>query len=487
MSRFRTFTSLAACSIAATVNLPIGADAETLVRVGPSTKVCQLIGDVDWLTGMPTAAQTETNYGLHSVDLGFPVDASPGKLYFLFGDTVALNPNPPYSPTNPKYIVEHPRNSIPTVPPDDALGSTTRTAAPDAQNCLGLELETRAATPKRFAHPTVQPPIQQGSFNVPSGGVFLNNTFYAFFWTDHCFIPTGLTPDPVAPLRRPAPSAACPEIPENSSLGRSVLAAATPPNVLDFQWTAAPGGLLFRNMPSGFNYVSAAAKAPDIPPSLTMPHGAIAVFGVPRYRASIPYLALAPQDTFGDPQTWWFFSGSNATGSSWVTRQQWENGQTAAGDWTPPAAAEIFQASPAGERCVGEHSVTWNAALRTWLLLYTCTPLSVEARFAPEPWGPWSAPIVLLDAVQNPDVGCTLVMSLGGCGSQPSSYLPLPNGASVPGAFYAPFVMERFTQDETPKSEPGRRSPKRARIYWLLSTWNPYTVVVMQSTLDLLP
>ena len=32
-----------------------------------------------------------------------------------------------------------------------------------------------------------------------------------------------------------------------------------------------------------------------------------------------------------------------------------------------------------------------------------------------------------------------------------------------------------------------RRSPqpKRATIYWLLSTWNPYTVIVMQSTLEL--
>jgi Domain of unknown function (DUF4185) len=484
MCMSRTIASLAAIFIATIATFP--ADAATLVRIGASTKVCQLIGDVDWETGMPTAAQTETNFALHSVDLGFPVDTSPGNLYLLFGDAFAKTPKPPpYTLANPEYINEHPANSIVTVPPDDALGWTSRTAAPDSKDCLGLQLETK--TPNRYAHPTVEPPIQQGSFNVPSGGVFLNNTFYAFFWTDHCLIPSGLTPNPVAPLRLPAPSAACPEIPENNSLGRSVLAAATPPNILDFQWTIPPGGLLFRNMPSGFNYVSAAAKAPDIPPGLTMPQGAIAVFGVPRYRASIPYLALAPQDTFGDPQTWWFFTGSDATNSYWVTRQQWESGQNTAGEWVPPAAAEIFQATPAGERCVGEHLVTWNAVLRTWLLLYTCTPLSVEARFAPEPWGPWSAPIIILDAVQDPDVGCTLIMSLAGCGSQPSPYPPFPGGASVPGAFYAPFVLDRFTQEEpTPFPKPGPQ-PKRARIYWLLSTWNPYTVVVMQSTLELRP
>lgn len=60
--------------------------------------------------------------------------------------------------------------------------------------------------------------------------------------------------------------------------------------------------------------------------------------------------------------------------------------------------------------------------------------------------------------------------------------LDAPNGTPWPGAFYAPFVIDRFTQDATPTG-PGQ--PKRATIYWLLSTWNPYVVVVMQSTLEL--
>jgi len=42
--------------------------------------------------------------------------------------------------------------------------------------------------------------------------------------------------------------------------------------------------------------------------------------------------------------------------------------------------------------------------------------------------------------------------------------------------------MDRFTRDATPA---GAGQPKRAMIYWLLSTWNPYVVVVMQSTLEL--
>jgi len=459
MRMSRTFALLTAVSVAAVESLPIDATAATLSLIGSSTKVCQLIGESDWTTHLPTSAKTSSSFGLDAVDLGFPVDSGSGPLFFLFGD--AFPPG-------------HPPNSIPSVPPDDALGFTTRTAAPDSTTCLDLQLATSA--PKTFAHPTVLPSIQQGSFNVPSGGVFLNNTLYAFFWTDHCMIPTGLGPDTGTPLRRPLPSATCAEIPESSSVGRSVLAEATPTNPVSFHWTIPPGGLLFRNMPSGFVYASAAMPAP---PQLSE----IPVFGVPRYRASIPYLAVAPRATFGNPETWSFFAGKVAGHPVWVTRHEWESGRNAAGEWVPPPDAEIYDAQPANERCVGEHSVTWNAPLHTWLLLYSCVPWTVEARFAPEPWGPWSRPSIMLSAVQNPNVVCTLIQSANGCtGLQ--NYWTLPTGTPWPGAFYAPFVMDRFTQDVTPLG-PGQ--PKRATIYWLLSTWNPYVVVVMQSTLELKP
>jgi hypothetical protein len=458
MSTPRNFVMLAVISIATIQTITSGADAAKLSLVGSSTKVCQLIGDTDWATGNPTAAKTLSNFGLDAVDLGFPVDSGPpGPLYFLFGD--ALPPG-------------HPPNSILSVPPDDALGSTTRTTPPDGTACLDLQLITSA--PKTFAHPTVQPTIQQGTFNVPSGGVFLDNTFYAFFWTDHCAFPAGLGPEPRTPLRRPPPGGACLETPESSSVGRSVLAEATSANPLAFNWTPPPDGWLFRNMPSGFVYASAAVPAPSQP-------SAVPVFGVARYRASIPYLAMAPRATFADPGTWSFFAGREEGHPVWLKRREWENDHNAAGEWIPPPGAEIYKAEPANERCVGEHSATWNAPLQIWLLLYTCLPWTVEARFAPEPWGPWSPPIVMLSAVEAPNLVCTLIQSDTGCPGL-RNYWSLPTGTPWPGTFYAPFVMDRFTQDVTP---PGPGQPKRARIYWLVSTWNPYVVVVMQSTLEL--
>ena len=139
-------------------SLSIAANAATLSLLGNSTTVCQLIGETIWDTGTPgtaTAAKTLSNFGLGGVDLGFPVDSGSGPLYFLFGDGV-----PP----------GHPPNSLPTVPPDDALGYTSRTTPPDSVTCLDLQLATSA--PKKFAHPMVAPTIQQGSFNVPTSGVF---------------------------------------------------------------------------------------------------------------------------------------------------------------------------------------------------------------------------------------------------------------------------------------------------------------------------
>jgi hypothetical protein len=476
---------LAASFVASLPAFTIHVHAATLSLVGSSQKVCQLTGDRDWLTGQPTAAQTNTRYGLNAVDLGFPVDSGRGPLYFLFGDA-------------------RPATTLNPIPPDDALGVTTRTSPPDSQTCLDLKLVSSA--PGTFAHPTVAPAILQGAFNVPTGGVFMGNKLYAFFWTNHCVFPqTPLPPMPDAPLRLPAPSAGCPESPVFNSIGHSVLARATPPDPAAFDRTHPghqppfpPFPSRFAGMPSGFVYVSAASPGPRPPrtPFEIRFEGAqerpaaIPVFGVPRYRASIPYLAMAPQETFGDPATWRFFAGMSAGQPTWVSRREWESGRNTGGQWTPPAGAEIYPDSVFNgldEQCVGEHSATWNEALRTWLLLYVCEPFRVEARTAPQPWGPWSQPTVVLSLLHDPGVVCTLIMSPDPvkhpCPASLQNYFP---GQNPPpgGFFYAPFVMERFTQDLTPAGAEGTR---QATIYWLVSTWNPYQVVVMQSTLQIAP
>lgn len=443
------------------------AAADTLSVIGASSKVCQLTGETDWLSGQPTAARTLSNFGLDSVDLGFPVDSGPGGLYLLFGDA---------------FPIHHPPGSAPSVPPDDALGFTTRTAPPDLASCLDMQLIT--AAPHVFADPTVTPKIQQGSFNVPSGGIFLEGRLYAFFWTNHCTLPGKVYPDPLTPLKYPPVNATCPQIPLSNAIGTSVLASADPSDPVAFHQSLLPGPPFMPHpearMPSGFVYVTAALPPerearfpfPVKPENVNIP-----VFGVARYRASIPYLAMAPLKTFGDPLTWTFFAGWSGGSPVFVSRQQWESGHAPGGQWMPPPGAELYPASPAGERCVGEHSVTWNGALHSWLLLYNCEPWTVEARTAPEPWGPWSAPTVILQATPTSPLVCTLINSVAGCPNL-RNYWP-----GMPGIFYAPFTLNRYTH-EVP-APPG--AVRAATIYWLLSTWNPYDVVVMQSTLAIGP
>ena len=129
---------------------------------------------------------------------------------------------------------------------------------------------------------------------------------------------------------------------------------------------------------------------------------------MPLYRASIPYLAIAPAATFGNPMTWSFYSRTPAGAPKWLTRQQCESGRDRNRSWAPPAGAEIYDGNRISpERCIGEHSVTWNEPLQSWLLLYGCRYRpgeipQIEARIAPNPWGPWSPPTIVLSLAQYP-------------------------------------------------------------------------------------
>ena len=50
-----------------------------------------------------------------------------------------------------------------------------------------------------------------------------------------------------------------------------------------------------------------------------------------------------------------------------------------------------------------------------------------------------------------------------------------PGRAAVWGGAYGPYIMARYTAGDS----------SRCRIYYTMSTWNPYQVVVMRSDLRL--
>ena len=444
---------------------PVRASDTTFTLVGESTKVCQLNGDTDWLTGKPTAAQTLTNFGMYAADLATPVDTGGSKLYFLFGDTWPTFPPP----------------ALGVATPNDAVGTSTLTMTPTRKTCLDLKVASAGGPPPpAFAPPTVTPAIDQGYFNVPSGGVYAHPSLYVFFWTNHCDQPSGLPPSPTDPLM-PVPSTlACPESASQNSLGISVLGQSVGKSDVTFSTPTVSAKPV--TMPSGFVYVNAvdATHKPNLAP-ISQRLG-VFITGVPRYRASVPYLAYSTAADLATPSNWMFFNGLSGSSPNWVTSTTWQMNTNAAGRWVPPSAdAQIYNPTTA-EECIGEHSLSWNEPLHVWLLLYNCTGITIEARYARAPWGPWSEPIVLLSPTHDPSIYCTLIMSPSGCPGLTSYQTPL-----VQGGLYAPFVLSRFTRDVSASCHPGPKPVgllvSCATIYWLVSTWNPYVVVVMKSTL----
>ena len=92
------------------------------------------------------------------------------------------------------------------------------------------------------------------------------------------------------------------------------------------------------------------------------------------------------------------------------------------------------------------------------------------------PVGSWSDATVLLSADRD-GAPCRLLMTKEGCGAQERYH---DRNKAVPGGLYAPFVMERYTTSIATFFPASRQ----ADIYWLVSTWNPYQVAVMRSTLS---
>jgi len=431
-----------------------------VARIGTTDKICQLTGDTDWETGRPTPGRTLANFGLDAADLGYPVEHQ-GKLILLFGDS---------------WPPPHPRGSAAEVPPDDAVGVVIRREPPtDDGKCLEMRVHQKRQPAKAFAPSTIAGPIwvKQGFFNVPSGGVTGADGLYAFFWTNHCADPNPLPPSPDAPLARPEANRKCPENDDRSSVGRGVMARSE------------DDGFTFSDvvpMPAGFVYSTAINTRIqiDLPEDQRL---GVFIFGVPRYRASVPYLAHAPIDTLGNPATWRFLVGRAPGGQPiWASHEEWTRGAAAPSAqgsqaWKPLGEPEIFVPPSDAGRCVGEFSITWNRPLGMWLMLHNCQR-EILARVAPAPWGPWSAPTAILGA--GDDVACRLVMAPDGCGNR-RDFWPSrrKDGKFVAGGFYAPYVLNRYTTAAAGNG-PGRRST----IYWVVSSWNPYQVSVMRTTLQ---
>lgn len=123
--------------------------------------------------------------------------------------------------------------------------------------------------------------------------------------------------------------------------------------------------------------------------------------------------------------------------------------------------------------CVGELSVSYNEFINKWIVLYNCgSPRGINCRTADNPWGPWSEPFVIFDPDTNVDKGYCYFMH-SSWEVQRCDNVHDPGRENEWGGEYGPYQFEKFATGNS----------YQTTIYYTLSTWNPYTVVLMKSTL----
>jgi hypothetical protein len=168
-------------------------------------------------------------------------------------------------------------------------------------------------------------------------------------------------------------------------------------------------------------------------------------WGSGEYRKSDPYLAYMPLNQIETKSSLRFFKGSDASGNPiWGSSED--------------DATALFH-----DPIIGEFSVAWNEYLQRWIMLYD----GVFMRTAPLPWGPWSDRQLLFDSQKD---------GLGHFIHWPGhDNLSDPLRQNEWGGAYGAYLIDKFTKGGNGKST----------IYYTLSTWNPYTVVLMKADLQL--
>jgi len=186
--------------------------------------------------------------------------------------------------------------------------------------------------------------------------------------------------------------------------------------------------------------------------------GYIYMFGCGEYRASSPTLARIPVADFPTKSAWKYYAGSAGLNNSPV----WSS---AAAD-----AVELFN-----HKQLGEFSCCWIPQLNCWVMLYNSgQPRGITMRTAPNPWGPWSTGQVIMNPITDQAYGYYMHTSwdiaridLFSDNSRESEW----------GGEYGPYLIPRFTAG----------SQTQCELYYTMSTWNPYQVVLMRSVVGILP
>jgi hypothetical protein len=123
---------------------------------------------------------------------------------------------------------------------------------------------------------------------------------------------------------------------------------------------------------------------------------------------------------------------------------------------------------------IGEFSVAYLEPVKRYVMLYNSgRPRGIVMRSSLLPRGPWSDGVVIFDPARDNGFGHFIHVPPSVTGEHDG--LSDPGQTEKHGGDYGPYVMARYTTGNA----------GGCRIYFTMSTWNPYAVMVMQSDLRL--
>lgn len=307
----------------------------------------------------------------------------------------------------------------------------------DATDCLAfststdpekLTLNFPLAPDGKFL-PLKIPGVSQGGMEVPSGGISLGGKIYLVHTTDWH--------EPTKNMER-------------SMLARSDDDGRTWRRLYNLS-AAANHDMTHAKF---INVSMAVAPAHEIAETDSGPlEPTVFIWGTGAYRKSNPFLARVPAVRIEDRSAIRYYAGVEADGlSRWSAREA--------------DAVPLFD-----QPQIGELSVAWIAAVQRWVMLYQAKqPRGVTIRTAPRPHGPWSAGQIILEPWKDGAYGKYMHVSWT-FHKVPRDRLSDPGREDEWGAEYAPYLIPRFTRGDA----------QRCRIYYTLSTWNPYQTILVAS------
>ncbi len=200
-------------------------------------------------------------------------------------------------------------------------------------------------------------------------------------------------------------------------------------------------------------------------PLAGLPAGGPYIFawGTGKYRESDAYLSIVPAGQFETGKGTRYFAGLDAANTP-----TWSDNES---DSTPIVK----------DGTLGDVSVTWCKELNLWLMTYDrrTQPNGVAFSYSKTPWGPWSEPQIVFNPVRDNGLGKFIHNPMrkndDGLAGPVMGPKRRANAEEVRGWAYAPYVVERWTKVQG----------STLNLYYVLSTGNPYVVVLMQSRLQI--